>query len=571
MSNGHFLLLFLGLNFLAAMLLSITDIGMADYGLAYQCYSQVFEEPAAASDYFNKWLTLIVGAAWNSMFGRAGIVAFHILESIMQTVALYIVYVLLRDKVNRWVIFAGAAMVLLSGSLPWPFHYNSFSCFLALATGLMLYKGLTSYEKEPIKKNLCFFLAGFTYALDVFARFPNIMLGIMVVAFLPELMSDTRRSDVVKQILLTIIGTIAGTCICLAAIKGLGHMPYFIASFNDMAAEAGETGTHHNIISMLGSYLKQAGEIAAIAFFFLLAPVTIILWWRKQWQGKLTAAIILIACAFAFYTHEIDRTTLIPMLYAVSFIAIITGIVQYRKQWRMQTLLVIAICIPLAMPFGSDTGVYGTAGIPLLLGLPLALGVIAKKIQSMEVDNTEKTFLKTYITLFCGSFIVIMTFNTIGNHAPWTKRFVLNAPRATTLVTYTEKLYLDKTIAEVNKYTGKGERLWCLDNVPLFNYLTNTLPYANTSWPWTLDMPRLRKFVMTAERRHDQLPVVLRSKGYMFHWDKYDPEWNNYHAKNKRTHDNAHLKFYHDFLLRNHYHKVWENKYFVILIPPRGR
>lgn len=249
------------IGILYRLLMGLQGVDAADMGFRMTFYQNIFTHPEAVPNYFNYYLTGLVGGLWQLAFGQYGLLGFRLLETLTLTAAIALIYLAFRP----WLMSTKVAAVAILVSFLFPssistFHYNTLSFLLVTAS---VYAIMRWYQNEQPRWLV---IAGLFIGISFFARFLNITLAaLVVVPFVKGFHDSIKRAFVNANIY--VCGLLIG-CLLVCTIMGLlGHWPYVM---NALQQNSFIYDTDHTAIGLFGIYMKGylniALQIVAIVF-----------------------------------------------------------------------------------------------------------------------------------------------------------------------------------------------------------------------------------------------------------------------------------------------------------------
>jgi hypothetical protein len=277
-----------------------------------------------------------------------------------------------------------------------------------------------------------------------------------------------------------------------------------------------------------------------------MLPILPVLWWREQ----------LIYILYAFFT--------ITLIYAL-----------YKKRNDEQTIYItlMALLVAYLQPLGSDYGILNMGDNSDYLAVALAVSVIYESLSSMSKGKRAwiSGFFLISLLSYCGRMAYSIATTCNLDHGPrWKKIHPINSPLATTYTSKDKALAISALLEALKPYVKKGDYLMAFDNPPGINYLTETRPWVGTSWLLCYDHATLEKKIRQSEKKK-ALPIIITSKGtptdFMADFKDWDHEYTSemvyYFVPQK-------IKLRHDFIKKHKYTIAWQNKHFIIYIPPKA-
>ncbi len=526
LSDKTFGLFIVVITFLYHAIVGIQGFDMYDEGWSLTGFQQIFNAPESVEYLFLYYLTNIIGGLWNICFGFGGIYSFRILASIVISLTAYVVWLMLRDHINRWYILGGLLMAYFSSYYGiMVFYHNYLTTLLTVCSMLFLYKALT------LDSSQCAFLSGLVIGINIFVRLPNIVLLALVLLLIPYYLHTHHREKTTTLFISVAVGVVLGILFVLGLMVALGHLEIFISAIQGGFSASDDAESTHNLGTMVTRYLS----VYAIIF-----------------------------------TQGILNNT-----YTIYLIATITCCwIIFSRRYPIST--VYLACLSLLylhlLPLGSDYGIQNMGENCLFLAAPFTLGFIAKALKNITVAPYLKTLSEVILWLFValfmvrgGKHIMMECYFDEGNRLE--KTYKPDTPLATTYTTKENCKELNTIMEELSHYVKPGDELLCFQNMPMLHFLTQTQPYLKNPWVWSYDPSNMQLHFQKAEKAGKKLPVLVREKTMIAYWTKPYPNWDNPHAENSYLHKNKKIALIQQFILTHHYHVVWENDICQILLP----
>ncbi len=521
---GLFIIL---ITFLYHAVVGIQGFDMYDEGWSLTGFQQIYSAPESVEYLFLYYLTNIVGGLWNFFFGFGGIYSFRILASMVISLTAYVIWLMLRDHVNRWCILSGLLMAYFSNYYGiMVFYHNYLSTLLTACSMLFLFKALTLDTPKWI------FLSGLVVGLNIFVRLPNIVLLALVLLLIPYYLHTRDRKKTIKLFLYSAAGVAVGIILVFGLMAALGHIEIFTSAIQGGFSASDDAESTHNLGTMVSRYLS----VYAIIFT----------------QGILNNT----------YT-----------IYLIGTITSCWIILSRRYPISTVYLACLSLLYLHLLPLGSDYGVHNMGENCLYLAAPFTLGFLAKELNSMTAAPSLKTLSQVILWLLVvlfiargGKHIMMECYFDEGNRLE--KTYKPDTPLATTYTTKENCDQLDIIMEALSHYVKPGDELLCFQNMPMIHFLTQTRPYLKNPWVWSYDPSNMELHFQEAEQSGKQLPVLVREKTMIVYWTKPYPNWDNPHAENSYLHKNKKIALIQQFIHKHQYHVVWENDICQILLPP---
>lgn len=568
-SNRTFFLIYLGGIVLWCLLFSFQGLNADNDGWMLTGFQQIFNDPSSVEYQLLYYLSLVIGGAWNLLFGWMGLYSSRLLAILVVSVTATVSYFFFRHVVNRWIIFIGAIILLAScQELIRTASYNEESCMFSLMSCYLLFKSLSTGKSSYI------FFAGLVLGMNVFVRLPNLALCLLIFIMIPYVIYNGKK-NLFKLLGSAVVGFVVGMSIIVLLMLILGHFHIFIDAINNLTSSGRDTESTHNLDRMLSVYINNYKAIflqsISIYIFPLIAYIVMKVGYLKTNRKKICILLLVLMILSIFYsTFKIDT---VSSLEGFLMIILVLSICLFHDSPAIVYSSAIALAATNTQYLGSDAGIF-SFGEVYYLSFPLALGLMPKLVRKIFIEPEVRwmiyAFFMAYFSLYEAKGVNRMLLHTHYNeNSPvWTMWYRPKAPLATTLISKENKLILDSAYVEVNKYVRKNDYLACIEHMPIMNYLTQTRPYFYNSWLWSYDPNNLRLHIAKAENEIKVLPVILICKSNSGQYANYDPDWNNPHAVSGQNFGyNSRLLLYKSFIRRHQYRKVWENDHFVILVP----
>jgi hypothetical protein len=565
-SKKTFVAIFALSIFCFEFLLSLQGFDLCDEGYMLTAYQQIFHCPESVSAQFPFYLTLFLGGVWNSLFGFGGILSFRILSCICITGSFLLVYAMLEDVVNRWCIFLGSFIVLLTidenGILV--FHYDYLSAFFYCLIVYFLMKGLSKLSL------LNLFIAFGLIGLSVFVRLPNVFflfLGLLI------FIDYAYRKNFVllkRQILLCFCGFVFGIFLVLLLQLVLGHLSMSIQSVTNTLNVANDSTSTHSTQNLLNAQLDSYYGIAkhiCLYGFPILLSILLHRCLKKRILLFLIDAILFLSIIliFLFYTQ------ILALIYAITTCILIYSIYRYRKQEYVCLLCVSSLTIMYVFSVGHDCSFLIFMGaLTIWISVPLGIGLFYKEFNGlMSIKH-----LAFYLILSFFSIFVYKEVCTISSHCYFDpgsrleKKYLLSNPLATTFTSKEKCAMMDDVLRHLALFVKDDDYLLCFQSTPMVHYLTHTKPYLYNPWIWCYGVNVMEK-QMERAKKELPLPVILREKCQPIggNWNRIDVSFNSTDVPNSYLHNNGRINLINRFIAENGYKIVWENNFFMILVP----
>lgn len=559
------------------LFIALQGIDMSDSGYWLVGYQNFFSNVDVSKSIFSCWLTLLLGAGTNSLLGWMGFWGFKIANIIILYGMLYIVYLMLRAYTNYTLLLFFLLLTAIFASidrLSIISYYNLTALFF-LAAGALIYFGLI--------KNRIFliFLAGFILGLNIFVRFPNLLgIGLIVAIIYYDFAKRHSRKETLKKSMFLIIGYMTGILATLFLMYLVGHYDLYIENITELLALSKDSAYHHSSLQLLTRTI--VGHIRGfIVGFVLLVALGTFTWLSRFWNHSkawvwgiaiLSSLIMVILLSKIVHYETKTYFWIYPGMIGIFLIILFWMAYKlFREKPELGTLAVIAYLIVELIPLGANTG-FKTAIYGLYLAMPLILIYLASqkeiKIGSIYIRSQELYFLKVFISVFILIFSLI-----VGNiyfsayhdgRSRWSMLSTVNNIKLKGTFTTKERAdTLSNLLVNIKPFLDQYNSLLAYEYIPTIYYLTDANLFLDTSWPY-LYAPKILKQKLEMNLKKKGFPLVLRAKTLT-----KDKDW----PKSGKPIDTTkpmvveNRKLLQNFLNKNHYQTVWENRDFELLTP----
>lgn len=588
-SNFFFLLLFCYQTIIIFQGIDLADTGF--YGTFYQ---QIFNDPQSVTYCFMFWFSGIIGGLFLKILPFAGLLGLRMLWVVVFTIIIIVAYRFLKNYVSPGYLQISLFLLTLNlNNDPKEFYYNNFSSLLYVITAILLFNGLKNRQR------IALFGSGFIISLNMFNRFPN-LLGIglaMAIIYYGYLEKETVKT-IVNNILVFVAGFVVTTLLVLLVMDLLGHLQIYLGALKILAGigkrpvqvkpnqdfysitKMTKTIIHHWVVAVImGAILI----FSVLAFYFFenkfkkLVP-------KINTLFSLLKIVIIAGLAILVAKGVITNLT---VLYLITGICLIIGcaMIIFDSDKEINLLLFIGIFILLVHPMGSSEGIETVEIYSLWIVFP----IVADRIIAVSSDtiftfkNHIKPFRMSYfiqdsqlaearkiivaLTIFASLFYTYdYPHSDMENRAAM--RYSVDNKYMKGIYTTKERAEeINELLAASSKYVKANDRVLAYDCVPIFHFMTETIPYTRNPWPWLYQSNTFKKELEIAVSNNRHLPVIVMQTALTLGNGK------NWPVKNI-TQDYLRLpinldrnEILEDFIIEHKYHEVWSNDYFKILIP----
>ena len=588
-SNFFFLLLFSYQTIVIFQGIDLADTGF--YGTFYQ---QIFNNPQSVTYCFMFWLSGIIGGLFVKILPFAGLLGLRMLWVVVFTIIIIITYRFLKNYVSPGYLQISLFLLTLNlNNDPKEFYYNNFSSLLYVITAILLFNGLKN--KQPFS----LFGSGVIISLNMFNRFPN-LLGVglaLAIIYYGYLEKETVKT-IVNNILVFLAGFILTTLFVLLVMQLLGHLHIYLDALKILAGigkrpvQVKPNQDFYSISKMIRTIIHH-WVVAVIMAAFLILSVLSFYFLENKFKRLIPKSnilfslvkIIVIAGLVILVAKGI--ITNLTVLYLITGICLIIGsaMIIFDSDREINLLLFIGIFILLVHPMGSSEGIETVEIYSLWIAFPIVADRIIAvtsgtvftfndnikpfRISRFMQDNqlAEARKIIVALTIFASLFYTYdYPHSDMENRAAM--RYAVDNKYMRGIFTTKERAEeINQLLAASSKYVKPNDHVLAYDCVPIFHFMTETIPYTRNPWPWLYQSNTFKKELEIAAGSNKQLPVIIMQTALTLGNGK------NWPLK-KITQDYLKLpinidrnEILEDFINEHKYHEVWSNDYFKILIP----
>jgi len=535
--------------------LDFTDQGYLLTG--YRCF---FKFPRATEDAASTWLSTFIGAVWDSLFGKWGVVSIRALWALCLSLGLLLAFRLVRSATSERAAALSvlAASVFLSDRRETWFSYNTSTSLMLVATAASLTHGIISRRRGPL------LTAGALIGALPFARLPNVLAaGLVVAPCLAALVDKERRAGLVRELGLMLAGIAGGFFGTLGLVHVLGHGKILVSGVRALfAPSASQSG--YGMQSLLANFITD--ELTALAWGLgvCLAGAGLVQVFRRV-PALVSWPLVIVLGALAAYglagTDELWRFVVPGTGYwLLGAVALGFG----RPSFEQRALAFTALAILLIAPLGSNNGIKN-AHMGLWLALPLLLSLLFSLNSKLLADQGGKLAIICCLALVGEGLHRAATYTYRDSTRSMLTASVAHPQLRGQFTSPARARSVAEVLQELSKRVAPGDYLLAYEGAPLLQYLTRTRPYLDHPWLMgAVSSEEVAELAATAPRRTGCLPVavVTRKSTRGFDWPSV--------ARNleQREPQRSTRRALGAFLRRHRYKRAWTNGFFEIFEPP---
>lgn len=561
-----FLCIYLLSIFCYTSFIGLQGLDMTDEGWISTGFQQIYNDASTISGMFTLYDTLLVGGLFHLLFSSLGIIAFRLASALCLTTIAYIVYLLLKEIINRWYIFLGVAICIINLRFIRVLHYDYTSSLLILLIALFIYQACIQ------RKTYKMLIAGILVGISFFFRLPNVCLCGMIAILIPFYLYTHSAKLTFNFLGHAILGVLIGISVNIGLIYILHHQEPFYDMLNIAISYLTQSDSTHNSAGMLNKYLLQIRDISLHAAVFLAFPLISVYLHKQETIKWLSITLQIILVSLFVWTFGGPWKNIIS-IFAFCVLALGYSVFSYYENEQKTYLSLLALLIMILLPLGSDGGILNVSSNAMYLALPLSIGIIFG--HTPDSSNYQyRSFYRKYSTVFLiYTFVIVMSATFMGACRDSGNRFLKTYQPTHTIMTTTytsqeKAAQIDSLFVYLRPHITNNTYLLAYPSIPAINYLATAKPYLTQPWIGIMDL-NTYQIAFDNAQKEKPLPIIVVSKSNREEWTSVNKNWNSildcwdWHPSIKEK--NEYLLC---FIQENNYLVEWEDNCFQLLIPP---
>ena len=497
---------------------------LADSGFHLTAFDNIFDAPDSVSYNFMYYLTNVIGGGIMKLLPNIGILGFRVVGAALVDIALLLIFCSLRKDIPVVHLLIGVVLVVVCYiKVPYSLNNGICTCFLYVCFLLLLYKGITSGN------NILLFLGGCLVGINIFTRIPNVLaIGLGVIVLVNQWFINRKMIFAWTAMVWFLVGVAIGLFSVAILIWILGHQTAVMEAMNVLFLKGTSSSDTHSLGNLVVAqlYTDFIAVIYAASFFTVFFV-------SKSLENDRIKRILFTVIASMIIVYHVYLNNAYNPLWALCMVGCLVGL---RMKGSMALLAIFALYMMVVEPIGSNSG-YNHGSLPALLAAPLASSVILNR----------RNFI--FVMVVCAA--IGLSLIKQGNYFDFgplaEKRYAINAPECSYIVTTKKRaIAMNSSLPEIKRFVNPKDTLLVYGDAPMVNFLTHTRPAGGMCWPGS------GFFVKPFE----SAPKILIHK----FGDLTEPK----SQMNGVPPVNQMLVSY---MLKHQYQLVWENPYFMLLLP----
>lgn len=576
----------------------LQGIEFTDSGYWATNYNVLFSNPESISSSFSGvYFTIFLGACWLKLTSWMGLLGLR--------VGYYLVILLtglLAFKILKLVygfsypVITSAMLVTLfyctndmQGELCW-LSYNDLSALFYTIAIFLILKGNESSKWYTL-------LAGVILGMNTFLRLPNILGLLLPLLLLGYECSKGFWKRGIRDGGTCALGFLIGIGTVLLIMVLMGHLPFFLSSF-DLLIESGRSQQgSHGVWKLLSRFIKDHFDSLkvgiSVCFLWVLTLIGGLgLQERKNLPLILVISIaVLLGLTVSLFLDKYVRwmfpdlwawtLTGVPFLFLIPRIFVLSrpfkAFLNSAEAQREVLLILLSLTCLLIGPLGSDRAILNYRfymWIPLGLLCCLLCQMQELKCGLLRMSKVGLVFVKVMVVSSICLLGLIDKFHTVfrDNQNRLQLIHTVDHLKLRGLLTTKErsKEIMD-LLSNCNRFIAPGTAVLAFENIPMVNYLTDSVPFLNNPNPQYYLIEQFREIIKRSSPQNGySLPVIVNAKVEIS-----DP-WPQkmellIHPDNKIQETYSEMRaLIEDYKMSNGYVLVWESDSFQIWSPKPG-
>jgi len=444
-----------------------------------------------------------VGGLWNSIVPGNYLIWAYLGPVVLHSFIALILYSILASHFEKKISFFAVLAItpLLLTPIIKVLNYNDIPVFFFL---LMIFFINKAYLSERAKLKILYLTtAGIFYSIAVMCKFVLIaFIFFPVVIILYNIFFANSRLQWSKKSLCLVLGAAIGFMAIFLVMNHFGLMkPYLkniydgiFSGLIDGNAEAAGLGVQHNARDFLitwSSYYYFVFLTIPLVFIFLIISAYILKIKNKVIRNVTIGIYITLVVVFIFRYLNVYKfyNNIYFIIFGLNFFIIISFLIKSKIR-STNLLLLLALFGQVIINIGSLvmnwTNMYLTTSISIVLLFKMAED---KETFTFIPVNKLVDFRKVLVIILIifgmsvNMFIMYRDVDIFPNRFKLTNSFA--AENMKYIYTSAERVeQIDGIVQKIKEYTKPGDRIFCVNSIPMIYYLSETGPV--TSDPWAI-------------------------------------------------------------------------------------
>lgn len=538
-------------------------LDFSDQGYLLTGYRCFFRYPEATADSGHMWLTNLVGASWDALFGWLGVVGMRALWALCLSLCVWLAFRLARalGQAGAAALPMLAASLFLSDRHMTSFSYDTMTSLLLAAAAVSLVCGLSS------RRPLWLMASGALIGIAPFARFPNLLAVALISALgLAVLLEPERRSALLADLSRVLLGIGAGVLAMFTLIALRGDLRLYLDGVRSLF-EPSMVGAGYGLAKLVRRFVGEEAKALGMGLVICIAGMGLSHLLRRvssalAWGVSLAVGAILAVGLVHF--KDSWRFAVTGTCYWM-LAAVVLGVGKHGVIQRLAAyvLLLVAVIAPL----GSNLGIHNSH-MGLWLALPLGIALLLRAPNGATLVARGAQLALVASLAIAGEGLARAARYTYRD-SPRPRLFSpIGDPQLRAQFTTPARAQsVSEVLAALEARVSPGDYLLAYEGTPLLQYLTQTRPYLNR--PWLMGWERGEVVARLLEQARAHIPclpvIVVTTKGGR------SPGWPDRAGPlEERGSQEGVRRVLTEFANANGYQTTWDNGFFQIREPSGG-
>lgn len=572
------------------LLNSFFGVDMVDTG--YYLYQ--YENPMDPNIPYTYYLAVILGAAWNKIFGYFGLWGLNILEVFIEYLLCYITYRILSPLFGKINTLAGILICMLAISTYVNiFNYHQFNMFFCTLLTLFMLKGFVE------EKKIWIFASGCSGMLAVASRMPSILSLCCVFAIIYwAIVYKKGIKETVKNIGAFLAGYVAIAAIYALFLKMSGAFDRVISEIFRLNSLGKSSSGSYSSSNMLTNFINDTVNGVEAALVFVVCAGVIFLAYeyfiakKEQIGFRIVGVLVIIAGIAGMFAAiylvadappYVQLTSFSWFLYGIVFLIplfyIVRGLFWKKEQYQFDGIVMfLSEALVLLCFVGS-----AARAKHVIMGLWLILPFLLNKISSyrrqrdgIRIISKKKEIVFAYQTGMACILIVLVVFGiafarflSVTNNFDSPNRLKLtstinNEKMEFVFTTEREAQAVNEVLQVVQQNAEDETTLMVVGNSLLFYYLTDLTPYVKiwvTGSSYLYDS--LKQDLEEKQNAGTPLPIIIEAKTNTYEGFS-EEKYQELADQIKNSHYREKGQLITEFRNNHQYNMIFENDYFSV-------
>ncbi|WP_179005507.1 hypothetical protein [Winogradskyella forsetii] len=559
---------------LLQLLVAFQGFDVCDDGFVLTFYQQIFSNPESVEYNFLYWFSGFVGGLWYLLYEDGGILWFRLLGIIVNTLAFYLSYKLLKSYIKQEFLLLALVMVLFVNDYGFLTYYHNH--LTALMSVIIIYV----LNKAVIKNSmLLYILSGIILSINVFTRIPNLVLFslVLVVPYAYYLRKESILKSI-KPFLFVGFGSIIGFLMVYVTLSLLGQLEIMknaLFTINDLGNT--EDSSHNfKSVFMAPYYNYRSIAVETVKLAAIVMGLYVL---RRFIPNKKIINVFIFVFSIVLFVFWFNTGNIYP-IYSLCLIGAVTILFIKKVSNEVKVISFLSFFTLITISLGTGGGIKNSGYMGIWIGLPLFFYLIdnlyvmdmhSKYLKINPSSSIPKKSLHLFMYAIIVAFILLKTYN-ISQQAyfdmgsRFEKHYTINSSLAEGIYTTERRAkIINDLLVNLNQFVEPNDYLMVYDKIPMVHFLSETKPYMYNPWVWIYDYNSFEKKLHKAESEIPVLPIVVQQKfETIYSFSEPIPDYMSTQKENTDFHSNERNAIMIAFLNRNNYEIVWSNPYFNI-------